>query len=366
LTIKPEGDRPSVLRTPTLFTMRGVPLFLPIFAGFVPNPGVHAGTFYSQLSRCPDLCQNLGPNPANWTVFQDVKQLESCNQTMIFDLSVHIDIEDSKVPTLIRACAAADEPTSRKQRTGCGSSKSTNLDLELAWKGEEAGAAAASSLNTLVGSLDSELNAHDECGSTILLSSSSSLRTIIGVYAGAGIDSAKSIQGVVDKVKQHIAKNGLQESLVAQVCGHGHDRAQTLGLSVSTRGDLGFAQRALRSWSNGTCVDGLKSTTRAGEIPIAIRTTASRVANGNINLTLAKAKAEKRATCRYIQVAAGDGCGSLAGKCGISGADFEKFNPVPSLCSVLQIDQYVCCTEGSLPDFRPQPNPDGSCAAYTV
>lgn len=72
-------------------------------------------------------------------------------------------------------------------------------------------------------------------------------------------------------------------------------------------------------------------------------------------------------TCATVQVVSGDSCGTLASKCGITGANFEEFNSYKSnLCSTLAVGQHVCCSEGELPDMTPQPNPDGSCATYTI
>ncbi|KAI1483610.1 glycoside hydrolase family 18 protein [Daldinia eschscholtzii] len=74
----------------------------------------------------------------------------------------------------------------------------------------------------------------------------------------------------------------------------------------------------------------------------------------------------KRGDCTTETVVSGDGCASLAERCGISGADFTKYNPDPNLCSTLQIGQRVCCSLGTLPDIRPKPEPNGTCASYTV
>jgi chitinase len=200
-----------------------------------------------------------------------------------------------------------------------------------------------------------------------MLSASSSASMVAGIYAGAGIDSAESIQEVISRVLQHVDENGLGEALVAQICGPDGERAQTLGLAVSTKGDLTFVQRALHSWNNGTCVEGLDSTAEAGEVSIAIRTTASQIeSRGTAKRSPAETQRQKRDTCSYIQVIPGDSCGALASRCGITGAQFESFNRIPSLCSTLQVDQFVCCSAGTLPDFSPQPNPDGNCATYTV
>lgn len=74
----------------------------------------------------------------------------------------------------------------------------------------------------------------------------------------------------------------------------------------------------------------------------------------------------RRDECTTVQVESGDGCASLAEKCGISGDDFESYNTDSDLCSTLVPYQYVCCSEGDLPDYSPQANEDGSCATYTT
>ncbi|KAI0901325.1 class V chitinase-like protein [Annulohypoxylon nitens] len=72
------------------------------------------------------------------------------------------------------------------------------------------------------------------------------------------------------------------------------------------------------------------------------------------------------ADCKTQSVEDGDTCASLAKKCDISNADFTKYNPDPKLCSSLQPDQRVCCSEGTLPDIRPKPYPNGTCASYVI
>ncbi|KAF8595624.1 hypothetical protein BDV93DRAFT_528549 [Ceratobasidium sp. AG-I] len=55
-----------------------------------------------------------------------------------------------------------------------------------------------------------------------------------------------------------------------------------------------------------------------------------------------------RADCKTATVASGDGCASLATKCGVSAADFTKYNPKLD-CSTLSPGQWVCCGSGTLP-----------------
>ncbi|KAH7153580.1 glycoside hydrolase superfamily [Dactylonectria macrodidyma] len=70
--------------------------------------------------------------------------------------------------------------------------------------------------------------------------------------------------------------------------------------------------------------------------------------------------------CKTVTVKSGDSCGTLAKRCGISGADFTKFNPAKGFCSTLAPGGRACCSKGKLPDIRPKPNADGTCASYTV
>ncbi|KAJ5131499.1 uncharacterized protein N7515_007538 [Penicillium bovifimosum] len=73
-----------------------------------------------------------------------------------------------------------------------------------------------------------------------------------------------------------------------------------------------------------------------------------------------------RGECRTEKVRPGDICGEIATRCGISGADFTKYNSAKGFCSNLKPGQHVCCSSGTLPDFSLKPNKDGSCATTTV
>lgn len=73
-----------------------------------------------------------------------------------------------------------------------------------------------------------------------------------------------------------------------------------------------------------------------------------------------------RGTCSTIQVSGGDYCAKVAAECGISLADFQKYNPDKNLCDPLMLGRHVCCSAGTLPDFAPKPNSDGTCKSHYV
>ncbi|KAJ5415834.1 hypothetical protein N7465_004529 [Penicillium sp. CMV-2018d] len=73
-----------------------------------------------------------------------------------------------------------------------------------------------------------------------------------------------------------------------------------------------------------------------------------------------------RGECKTEKVQQDDSCAAIATRCGISGADFTKYNSAKGLCSKLKPGQHVCCSSGTLPNFSPKPKKDGSCATTTV
>jgi len=151
------------------------------------------------------------------------------------------------------------------------------------------------------------------------------------------------------------------------------------GIAIDASGDLAGVQKTAVAWSRGACADvgGLAQ----GTLPIKVFNIAlapldglNTTAHSNLTTTAATNRtlpsasrraanpwhrrrgwASKRATCSYIRVESGDGCASLAVKCGISGAAFTTYNPGATFCSTLQPGDYVCCSAG---DRYVEPTPD--------
>jgi hypothetical protein len=69
--------------------------------------------------------------------------------------------------------------------------------------------------------------------------------------------------------------------------------------------------------------------------------------------------------CRFLDVVDGDTCDSLKNKCGLFQDQFNFANPGLS-CSLLQVNQRVCCSAGTKPSRRPPTPIDGNCFPYDV
>ncbi|KPM37522.1 hypothetical protein AK830_g9049 [Neonectria ditissima] len=128
-------------------------------------------------------------------------------------------------------------------------------------------------------------------------------------------------------------------------------------VAVTASSSLEVAQEVVKSWTDFSCMTGMDRTTTLGNIFLS---SPPPIQNRNSS----RGSLTSRATCKSIKAANGDSCLSLAKKCGVTLANFQKYNPGKSFCSSLQPNQPVCCSAGTLP--TPKPGKDGTCATYTV
>lgn len=313
--------------------------------------------FFSQLERCPNSCTTLGPIPSNWTYIHHLGKLNSCNETVLFDLSLHNDVADPKTHTTFRACTVEDGPKLNDTNVSVkrAASTSTAISLQGAWS-EKNVKFNQDQFDGLYGAIQQHVMGLDADAPTIIFSKVG--RLVMGFFAGGSIDSSRSIAAIMNELTSQVKANGLGETTLVQRCGEGINGNHTLGLVVNADGDVVSVQHTLQTWNNATCVQGLGST-KQNNVDIFIKPTIKSNVSG-------RGIEPRDGTCSTIQVVSGDSCGSLAAECGISAQQFAQFNPSSTLCSTLAVGQYVCCTSGSLPDRSPKPNPDGSCAEYNV
>ncbi|EHK96459.1 putative Killer toxin subunits alpha/beta [Glarea lozoyensis 74030] len=205
-------------------------------------------------------------------------------------------------------------------------------------------------------------------------------QTVASIYIGSDLAKPTALSAIKALMQQ--SQVSAANRTIVQRCGLQTGSTRTFGVAIDTTGDLAGVQEMAANWAKGNCVsqDNLQPS---GSVKINLFNLSGPGAANNITLssnsTLSSngtltgrsiAHNVKRATCRYIQVVANDGCGSLVSRCGISAADFTKFNPKANLCSTLQVKDYVCCSAGD-PYTEPKPDPpkpgaDGVCATHLI
>jgi hypothetical protein len=211
----------------------------------------------------------------------------------------------------------------------------------------------------------------------------------IGTYLGKGLQNKDTSSFTLPAFANYSKSIGKSAGTVAmQFCQPEIDSDHVFGIMATSNYSFTPIQAALQSWSNATCLNFANATNTTGPAFLTTPLYLDLPQNGILNSTVSgtnstintfrkrslprriegNERLQRRDDCTTIVVAAGDGCSSLAQKCGCSQTQFEHYNPAGASCgpTSFQPGQHVCCTPGTLPDYAPQPNADGSCASYTI
>jgi LysM repeat protein len=248
------------------------------------------------------------------------------------------------------------------------------------------GSSVSSSVATLINQFRQYLSLSDGLGSgsvdrpTILFASYASIS--VGLYIGQGLQNQGIGNIALAYLENSVATSNISSPQVAmQFCQPSQTSDHIFGLIATGNGTFATVQDALASWSTAECLTFPLVQNVTGTVPLVTPLFISSTNITNITNTTTKSTSTStfgnatsvrgramapRTTCSTIKVVSGDSCGSLAQKCGITGAQFTQYNPASNECSTLQPGEHVCCSAGTLPNFQPQPQPDGTCATYII
>lgn len=366
-----------IVPTLTVFILFAMHLYLIIFsflsllyqvAALLDNDDL----FRSNLEPCPAVCA-AGSGPRNWTVYHKTSQLALCGQPVLLDFAIHNQIDDPNSDVTIRACTMGDlgsrtqtashHPTILEHRnvSSCTVASKQTAAAQLArWGTEDSDRSIDVVL--AIEQLQLFLKNEAQCDQRVVFASFS--KSLIGIYTGSGIDGPKTASTFAQPLADHIRKNGIGTRVAMEVCGEGRNAAHTLGIVADPKSDFAAVQGIMASWSKAVCISNadhrevLNSTT--------IWTVDAAPSTRARDFTRRARSLQIRADCRTTKVVSGDSCGSLATRCGISGSDLTKYNKKAQFCGTLTPGQAVCCSAGTLPDIRPKPGADGTCAKYNV
>ncbi|KAE8381110.1 hypothetical protein BDV26DRAFT_106635 [Aspergillus bertholletiae] len=320
----------------------------------------------NNINRCPEPC-SLSINPHDWIDYHTLDRLTWCNETMILDFAIYTPLDDTDKQSTIFACKANDKNTihGNDQYQLAVSDElleETTLSLEGGTWGTHAALPNDDLTQVTINSVKTWLVGSPRSHQDHIFGSSG--KTVVGLYIGSKIQRATAVDSVAEQMLKYIEQKGISSQIVLQHCGSNAD--YILGMVINMDGDLPNVQQSVRTWSDGQCVQGFDNEAQFSEIfvPVAPTMKASGLRLKD-KISADSYRLEGReTTCDYIQVVSGDSCGSLVQKCGITAAELAKYNPDPNLCSTLAVGQYICCSQGDLPDFSPKPYPNGTCYTY--
>ncbi|KAH6631034.1 hypothetical protein B0J18DRAFT_379787 [Chaetomium sp. MPI-SDFR-AT-0129] len=339
-------------------------------SGFTPP----SRTYHGSREVCPERCYVSGPNPGNWSAYPSLKLLRTCQKTMFYDFSLYDPLDDPTVNHRIHACSSfgsdfstipPDSADAQRANTST-SATPVPVQFEVGWWSEGFGLAAPG-LRSLITQLREYVGRGYGATDRPFIMFGQSGPATIGLYIGHGLLNQAIGESALRIFQYNLDNlNVSTPSLAMQLCAPGYDSAHVFGVMVTSNATFGPIQDAIKTWANATCLSFVGSRSFAGDAVFTAPLLPTNGTVGSNSSTIQSRALHPRADCRTVQVQGGDSCGSLAIKCGISGATFTKYNPGSSFCSSLRPGQHVCCSSGSLPDFRPVPNADGSCSTYKV
>ncbi|EFE44221.1 class V chitinase, putative [Trichophyton verrucosum HKI 0517] len=240
-----------------------------------------------------------------------------------------------------------------------------DASYEIGWWPEDGGKLASSSIHSLSMQLRHYLaNGYGYPNNTVLLFGYSN-QAAVGLYIGKGLQNegvgSFALKALGDSVLEPEVKTS---SVAMQLCHAGYDADHIFGFIATSNGSFTPIQRALRTWARAECLSITKSKNITGPAyfttpPLGLAIDSALRGSNATTTTSARNDLERlsaRADGRTNRVQTGESCGSLAKKCGIADADIIKHNSASNFNSV---------TPGTLPHFKPEPNPDGSCYTHT-
>jgi len=331
----------------------------------------------------------------------------------LLQLSVSQSLNDSDATTLIRSCtlgeggisvpenlATVENPkttnalaiSKRETEATCvASGVETSHKVQLFASGTEQEQEDNGRASTLIKGMQDFFSIRENCDEQFVFGYYN--ETVAGVYIGDGLGK-DTIQSSLTSLTDRYAPGTFPGHVAAQAC---HSDAthpgNIFGITIENSRDLASVQETTIQWSKGHCFykHGVSST---GDLPgarvlqIALRENSTLPSNAthsraarqlSQNSTFGTqsfygrypTRLDKRATCSYIKVAAGDNCPALVKRCGIANTDFVKYNPRSGLCAAGTLKQgdFVCCSAGDLPSampVAPMPGSDGVCATHLI
>lgn len=99
-----------------------------------------AGPGYRDRDVCPIRCGEAGPDSADWYVYHNFGQVQSCPQAIFYDFSLHDDVDDAGSLHRIHACTSFSPdwenlPDSSAQSAAVVETVS-NVTYQLGWWNE--------------------------------------------------------------------------------------------------------------------------------------------------------------------------------------------------------------------------------------
>ncbi|KAK1833707.1 hypothetical protein QBC39DRAFT_254113 [Podospora conica] len=336
------------------------------------------------MMQCPASCSSAGSDTSAWDLYPDAARMAVCSEPVLFTMMVDTDA----APTALRVCTASDAdlrvpaaaPSSNTDEVCAPALEAEQTSpLRLASTGGSSSTQAPQAANSsdIISALDHAsaflARTPPACNSNPIAFAQAG-KAVVGLYYGAQVHRQGIPSEVIDRVLSHLETAASPaSSFVVELCDPGaqYGADYTVGVVVSTDGDVHGVQQSVRKWFKGSCLAGAsadvlgESLTFLAPAPAA----ADVVPAAGSEFFFPRGLGRRQDYCSNVKkVQTGNNCTYIADKrCTISLTKFLEYNPGIN-CTNLQIDQKVCCNAGGVPPPDPPapevPAPDPYCTNW--
>jgi LysM domain len=320
-------------------------------------------TLTSVLEECPKLCAT-DESPPSWTTSQHYQQFKGCNQLILHKFIPSPSLLNFTTAPSNQSCtldpSSTTSITSIIHRTEDDKLIGAHLSWDNLSRRED-----ASRIAKLLEKIGTYLASEALFNSTGLFTSQTH-NISLGIFVGDGFEFASTANLALLTLRNYIRiNNAVPTNVILQNCSSAYGQPPIFGLMLASKNNLEGVQESLQRWKRGECVPQLENRGTAEEFLVVFKSPSTLPVGSDLRRRNDN-NIRRRDDCRTIQVKDRDLCDNLAAECGISVDQFYSYNGGPGMCSNLRIKQHVCCSAGTLPDFRPNQNTDGTCAVYYV
>ncbi|KAK3897305.1 hypothetical protein C8A05DRAFT_39151, partial [Staphylotrichum tortipilum] len=334
--------------------------------------GVDDGTnYYQQLHPCPLVCD--GSPSSEWIMYSSWDRFAVCNEPVLLSFALSNPVLDPDTPTKITTCTAGNAnskvnalfnatdaaalgdtsspdasstssrpvrvkrqpPSTCEAASARASATESKVSLQLSLRGTDpdAGLKRTEAASTALATLHEHFGSGDSpCEENVMFAYHQGV--VAGVYIGASFGRATVAS--VAKVLLGQIQSTTATTVAAQLCGAPDRNARhTFGLVVDVSGNVTAVQEAVRGWNQAKCLTPAHSESLAQLRDVLVvedkaglglfedmpSWNGTALLRGNGTAPSGPGLA-RRDECRTIRVEDGDGCASLAARCGIAGKDF--------------------------------------------
>ncbi|KAJ5708299.1 glycoside hydrolase [Penicillium malachiteum] len=290
-------------------------------------------TWNNLHQSCPGSCSSLGLNSSTWPVYSQLSRLSQCDEPMLLDFALYTPVDHSTGHVSIRGCAA-DLATYNSWTPAASSCPTANTatnvtsSLQVTWDSIAGDVNPYDAISALEQLYAYELVDPAPCNETINFAYYEGV--VVGLYMGSGLHGQGLLAPVLENIVQSLLNTEMAETLAVQLCS-AHNAPYTMGLYISTTGDLMAAQMAVQSWRDGTCVASLGQKKDWSDISYSFAGQGRHNSTSEILKRLHTRdtdvpQPDSDDNCYSYLVVTGDTCDALATTYGITIDEIESYN----------------------------------------